>query len=76
MSLPNFSDRPSVRWLSRLQQAKRYGKAKRTIERWGQNPDLRMPPETWINGIPHRREDQLDGWDKTHPVGDQKRIAR
>jgi hypothetical protein len=76
MSLPDLlQERRSVRWLSRAAQARRYGKAKRTIERWGQNHDLRMPLETWINGMPHRREDELDQWDGTHPVGGRKSEA-
>jgi hypothetical protein len=52
------------RFLSRPAQAKRYGKSIRTIKRWGQDPDMGMPPEYDFNGL-HRREDELDAWDRS-----------
>jgi hypothetical protein len=55
------------KWLNRRAQAKRYQKSKRTIERWGRDPEMGMPPETWFNGTPHRTEEELEIWDMTRP---------
>jgi hypothetical protein len=52
------------RFLSRPQQATRYGKSIRTIKRWGQDPNMGMPPEYDFKG-PHRAEDELDNWDRS-----------
>jgi hypothetical protein len=51
------------RYLTRRAQGKRYGKAKRTIDRWGRDPKIGMPPEYWFNGVPHRAEDELETWE-------------
>jgi hypothetical protein len=61
------------RWLTRRAQAKRYGKSKRTIERWGREPKMGMPPETWFNDVPHREEAELDQWDTQRPRGKRPR---
>jgi hypothetical protein len=54
--------------LSRRQQAQRYGVVSRTIERWGEDPDLNLPPEIEINGRFYRDEDDLDAWDRARVV--------
>jgi hypothetical protein len=51
------------RFLSRSAQARRYGVSKRTIERWGRKPQLNMPVEFWLNGMPHRDEAELEQWE-------------
>jgi hypothetical protein len=51
------------RYLTRRAQAARYGKSKRTIERWGRKPQMGMPPEVWFNGVPHRDEAELESWE-------------
>jgi hypothetical protein len=51
------------RYLSRRAQAARYGKSKRTVERWGRDPKMGMPAETWFNGVPHRNEAELEAWE-------------
>jgi hypothetical protein len=54
----------TVRFLNRLAQAKRYNKHPKTIKRWGQDPKMGMPPEYDLNG-PHRREDELEAWERS-----------
>jgi hypothetical protein len=56
------ANRPK-RFLSRSAQAKRYGKSKRTIMRWGRDPKMNMPEETWLNNMPHRDEAELETWE-------------
>jgi hypothetical protein len=51
------------RYLTRRAQGARYGKSKRTIERWGRDPKMQMPEETWFNGVPHRDEAALEVWE-------------
>jgi hypothetical protein len=51
------------KFLTRAAQAKRYSKSKRTIERWGRDPKMRMPVEYWFNQVPHRLEEDLEVWD-------------
>jgi hypothetical protein len=51
------------RFLSRSEQAKRYGKSTKTIKRWGEDPEMAMPPEYTLRG-PHRAEDELETWEK------------
>jgi hypothetical protein len=53
------------RYLSRRAQAERYGKTIKTIERWGGDPDMNMPPEYDFRGLPHREEGELEAWEKT-----------
>jgi hypothetical protein len=52
------------RFLTRKAQAKRYSKSKKTIERWGKDPKMRMPPEFYFNGLPHRDEEHLERWEE------------
>jgi hypothetical protein len=52
------------RFLSRKQQAARYGKVVKTIERWGNDEAMGMPPEYWLGSQPHRAEDELEVWER------------
>jgi hypothetical protein len=53
----------SKRYLSRTAQAKRWGKSKRTVERWGKDPRMGLPPETFLNGMGHREEAEIERWE-------------
>jgi hypothetical protein len=57
------------RFLSRRDQAERYGKSVRSIERWGKDPVMAMPPEYDFNGLKARAEDELEAWER-------KRVSR
>jgi hypothetical protein len=48
-------------WLTRRQQAQRYSIHPRTLDRWGSDPAMGLPPEAF-NGRPHRAEDELEAW--------------
>ena len=49
------------RFLTRRQQARRWGKSVRTVERWGLDPAMGLPPEYDFNGHPHREESRARG---------------
>jgi hypothetical protein len=51
-------------FLTRRQQARRYQRSIRTIERWGDDPELGYPPEIDINGHRLRRESDLQRWER------------
>jgi hypothetical protein len=51
------------RFLSRTALAKRWGKSKRTVERWGKDPRMGLPPETFLNGWGHREESEIEQWE-------------
>jgi hypothetical protein len=53
------------RYLTRQDQAARYSKSVKTVERWGRDATLNMPPEYDFNGRPHRREDELEAWERS-----------
>jgi hypothetical protein len=53
-----------LRYLTRRNQAERYGKSVRTIERWGLDQEMAMPPEYDFNGVKARREDDLERWER------------
>jgi len=53
------------RFLTRRQQAKRWGKSVRTVERWGEDPEMDLPPEYDFNGRPHREESELTAWERS-----------
>jgi hypothetical protein len=59
-----MADTPT-RWLTRAMQARRYSVSVRTIERWGEDPALGMPPEMEVNGRFLRNETKLDSWDRS-----------
>jgi hypothetical protein len=52
------------RFLTRRQQARRYNKSLRTIERWGLDPEMGLPPEYNFNGHFHREESELETWER------------
>jgi len=58
----------SHRFLSRQEQAERWGKSVRTVTRWGKDPRMGLPREYDFHGIKARREDQLEAWER-HRVG-------
>ena len=60
------------RYLSRRAQADRYGKSVRTIERWGEDPDLALPPELDINGRKLRPLSALEQWERKRVVRSNK----
>jgi len=53
------------RFLTRRQQARRWGKSVRTVERWGLDPAMGLPPEYDFNGHPHREESELEAWERS-----------
>ena len=53
------------RFLTRRQQAERYGKCVKTITRWGEDPKMRMPAEYDFNGVWSRAEDELTCWERS-----------
>jgi hypothetical protein len=57
-------DRP-VRFLTRKAQGLRYNRSEKTVERWGLDPRMGMPPEYDFNGLLARREDELEAWERT-----------
>lgn len=52
------------RWLTRRQQADRYGVHPRTVDRWGDDPEMDLPAEIDLNGRPCRAEDELEAWER------------
>jgi hypothetical protein len=52
------------RFLSRRQQADRYGKCIKTIERWGDDPSLNFPAEVDTNGHKFRALSKLETWER------------
>ncbi len=66
MTSTDECERPR-RYLSRGQQAKRYGRHVRTIKRWSEDPKMGMPPEYIFNDPddPMRREDELEQWERS-----------
>jgi hypothetical protein len=63
------------RFLSRRQQAARYGKSVKTLERWGNDPAMGMPAEYWLGSLPHRDEVELEVWEQAR-VGAASDAAR
>ena len=57
--------RTRKRFLTRREQAKRYGKSTKTIQRWGDDPAMAMPPEYLFRGLPHREESELEQWERS-----------
>jgi hypothetical protein len=53
------------RYLTRREQAARYSKSTKTIQRWGQDASMAMPPEYSFRGKPHREESELEEWERT-----------
>jgi len=57
------------RFLSRQEQAERYGTCVKSIQRWGNDPRMAMPPEYDFNRIKKRREDELEAWERSRVAG-------
>jgi hypothetical protein len=53
------------RFLSRRQQAERYGKSVKTVERWGLDPTLGFPGEYDINSHKFRKLSELEAWERS-----------
>jgi hypothetical protein len=51
-------------WLSRRQQADRWGVHWRTVVRRGHDPELGLPPEFQINGYWYRSLSQIEDWER------------
>jgi hypothetical protein len=60
-------------FLTRRDQARRYGRTIRTIKRWGKDPKMGMPPEYDFNGLPSRPDDELEAWERTRVVPPSRR---
>jgi hypothetical protein len=54
----------SRRFLSRQEQAERYGTSVKTIDRWGKDPRMNMPREFQFHRIMKRAEDELELWER------------
>jgi hypothetical protein len=52
-------------YLSRQQQADRYGVSVRSIKRWGEDPCMNLPPEYEFRRARKRRQDQLEEWERS-----------
>jgi hypothetical protein len=55
-------------FLSRSQQARRWSVSKRTVERWGEDDRLSLPPEIEINGRRYRKLSDLEAWERARVV--------
>jgi hypothetical protein len=55
-------------WLSRTQQARRWNVSKQSVERWGRDEDLNLPPEIEINGRCYRKLSELEAWERSRAV--------
>ena len=52
------------RWLTRRIQAKRWSVHTRTVKRWGEDPEMGLPPEAEIGNRPCRDEEQIEEWER------------
>jgi len=59
---------PTETFLSRSQQARRWSVSKRSVERWGEDEQLGLPPEIEINGRRYRRLSELEAWERSRAV--------
>jgi hypothetical protein len=59
---------PHETFLSRSQQARRWSVSKRSVERWGEDEDLGLPPEIEINGRHYRKLSELEAWERARAV--------
>jgi hypothetical protein len=55
-------------FLTRLQQAKRWNVTKRSVERWGEDEDLGLPPEIEIYNRRYRKLSELEAWERSRAV--------
>lgn len=62
---PTFNNSPKTEiWLTRRQQAERWGVSVRTVERRGENPELKLPPEMEVNGRWFRALSAIEAWER------------
>src|SRR5437868_2725029 len=54
----------STRWLSRQAQARRWGVTSRTVERWGKDESVGLPPEFEVGGCSYRTEAAISRWER------------
>ena len=59
---------PNEIFLSRTQQSKRWSVSKRSVERWGEEERLALPPEIEINGRRYRKLSDLEAWERARVV--------
>ncbi len=59
---------PIETFLSRSQQARRWSVSKRSVERWGEDDQLGLPPEIEINGRHYRKLSDLESWERSRAV--------
>jgi hypothetical protein len=59
---------PHETFLSRSQQARRWSVSKRSVERWGEDEALGLPPEIEINGRHYRKLSELEAWERSRAV--------
>jgi hypothetical protein len=59
---------PNETFLSRSQQAKRWSVSKRSVERWGEDEKLGLPPEIDINGRRYRKLSEIEAWERARVV--------
>jgi hypothetical protein len=55
-------------FLTRLHQAKRWSVSKRSVERWGEDENLKLPPEIEINGRRYRKLSEIEAWERARVV--------
>ena len=63
-------------FLTRLQQAKRWNVSKRSVERWGEDDQLGLPPEIEINGRHYRKLSEIEAWERARAVAVAKKRAQ
>jgi hypothetical protein len=62
-----MSERHEI-FLTRLQQSKRWSVSKRSVERWGEDENLKLPPEIEINGRRYRKLSEIEAWERARVV--------
>ena len=62
-------------FLSRSQQAKRWSVSKRSVERWGEDEELGLPPEIEINGRHYRKLSELEAWERARAIATATKLA-
>jgi hypothetical protein len=68
---------PNETFLSRSQQACRWNVCKRSVERWGEDEELGLPPEIEINGRHYRKLSEIEAWERKRAIAAaNKRIER
>ena len=60
-------------FLTRLQQSKRWGVTKRSVQRWGEDERLGLPSEIEINGRHYRKLSHIEAWERTRAVAAAKK---